>query len=259
MTTTDKAQVASGGEHHVRTDSVSSRPKKVLIVVANPTTNQLGWPVGFWAAELTHPYFELTERGVQVTIASPNGGKVEADALSDPRDESKWSSEDLISMGFFNTPELVAQLENTPAIGDVDPDQFDAIMIAGGQAPMTSYREDERVHHAVRTFYEAEKPVAVYCHGVAALVDLKLSDGSYLVTGKTVTGFSDVEEDYSDQAAGVQIMPWRLQPALQARGANYVSAGLFKAFAIRDGRLVTGQQQYSGRKVAEMVIAMLGV
>jgi putative intracellular protease/amidase len=259
MTSTDKAQVAGGSEHHVRNDSVSSRPKKVLIVVANPTTNQLGWPVGFWAAELTHPYFELTDRGVEVTIASPNGGKVEADALSDPRDESRWSSEDLISMGFFNTPELAAQLENTPAIGDVDLDQFDAIMIAGGQAPMFSYRDDARVHQAIRTFYEAEKPVAVYCHGVAALVDLKLSDGSYLVTGKTVTGFSDVEEDYSDEAAGVQIMPWRLEPELKARGANYVSAGLFKAFAIRDGRLVTGQQQYSGRKVAEVVIAMLGV
>jgi putative intracellular protease/amidase len=259
MTTTNKAQVVDSGEHHVRNDLVSSRPKRVLIVVANPTSNQHGWPVGFWAAELTHPYFELTERGVQVTIASPNGGKVEVDALSDPRDESRWSSEDLISMGFFNTPELVAQLENTPAIGDVDLDRFDAIMIAGGQAPMFSYRDDERVHHAVRTFYEAEKPVAVYCHGVAALVDLKLSDSSYLVTGKTVTGFSDVEEDYSDQAAGVQIMPWRLEPELKARGANYVSAGRFKAFAIRDGRLVTGQQQYSGRKVAEMVIAMLGV
>jgi putative intracellular protease/amidase len=99
----------------------------------------------------------------------------------------------------------------------------------------------------------------VYCHGVAALVDLKLSDDSYLVAGKTVTGFSDVEEDYSDQAAGMQIMPWRLQPELKERGANYISAGLFKAFAIRDGRLVTGQQQYSGRKVTQMVIDMLGV
>jgi putative intracellular protease/amidase len=79
------------------------------------------------------------------------------------------------------------------------------------------------------------------------------------VDGKTVTGFSDVEEDYSDAAAGVQVMPWRLEPALKERGANYVSAGLFKAFAIRDGRLVTGQQQYSGRRVAQIIIDMLGV
>jgi putative intracellular protease/amidase len=228
-------------------------------VVANPTTNQYGWPVGYWAAELTHPYFELSERGIEVTIASPDGGKVVADALSDPRDESKWSSEDLISMGFFNTPDLVSKLDDTPAIGDLDLDRFDAVMVAGGQAPMFSYRDNKELHRVIRTFYEAEKPVAVYCHGVAALVDLQLSDGTYLVTGKTVTGFSDTEEDYSDEAAGVEVMPWRLEPALRERGANYISAGLFKAFAIRDGRLVTGQQQYSGRKVAEMVISMLGV
>jgi putative intracellular protease/amidase len=259
MTGTDAEQVSGGASHHVRTDSVGSRPKRVLIVVANPTTNQYGWPVGYWAAELTHPYFALTERGIEATIASPDGGKVVADALSDPRDESKWSSEDLISMGFFNTPELTSKLDDTPAIADLDLDQFDAVMVAGGQAPMFSYRENQELHRVIRTFYEAEKPVAVYCHGVAALVDLQLSDGTYLVTGKTVTGFSDTEEDYSDKAAGVEVMPWRLEPALRGRGANYVSAGLFKAFAIRDGRLVTGQQQYSGRKVAEMVIEMLGV
>jgi putative intracellular protease/amidase len=259
MATDEKADVRGGTSHHMQTDSVRSTPPRVLIVVANPTTNQYGWPVGFWAAELTHPYYELTERGVEVTIASPAGGHVTADALSDPRDDSKWSSEDLISMGFLSTPELVAKLDDTPALDELDLSQFDAIMIAGGQAPMFSYRDDLRVHNAVRAFYEAEKPVAVYCHGVAALVDLKLSDGSYLVEGKTVTGFSDVEEEYSDAAAGVQIMPWRLEPTLKERGANYVSAGLFKSFAIRDGRLVTGQQQYSGRKVALMMIDMLGV
>ena len=93
----------------MRVDRVSSRPKQVLIVVANPATSTtLGWPVGFWGAELTHPYFELTQRGIVVTIASPDGGKVEMDALSDPRDESKWSADDLITTGFLNTPELAA-------------------------------------------------------------------------------------------------------------------------------------------------------
>jgi hypothetical protein len=83
-------------------------------------------------------------------------------------------------------------------------------------------------------------------------VDATLSAGSYLVAGKTVT------EDYSDKAAGTRIMSWRLEDALRERGANYVQAGLFKQFAVRDGRLITGQQQYSGRKVAQMVIAALG-
>jgi putative intracellular protease/amidase len=251
--------VAGGEDHRMRVDQVESRAKRVLIVVANPAINQHGWPVGFWAAELTHPYFELTERGVDVTIASPDGGPVEPDALSDPRDSSKWSAEDLISMGFFNTPELVEKLKTTPAIKDLDLREFDAIMVAGGQSPMFTYRKNKPLADAIRFMFEAERPVAAYCHGLAALVDLQLSDGTYLVANKTVTGFSDVEEDYGNKAAGVEIMPWRLEPVLKERGANYVSAGLFKAFAIRDGRLVTGQQQYSGRKVAQMVIEMLGL
>src|SRR6476660_1188994 len=111
MSEHDEAAVSGGAasNHHMQVDRVSETPKKVLIVVANPTvsTNN-GWPVGFWAAELTHPWYELTERGVEVTIASPGGGKVEFDALSDPRDPSKWSAEDLVSLGFVNSPDHMA-------------------------------------------------------------------------------------------------------------------------------------------------------
>jgi putative intracellular protease/amidase len=247
-------------EHHVKFDLVSSRPKKVLVVVANPTVSTtLGWPVGFWAAELTHPYYELTERGVEVTIASPDGGKVEFDGYSDPRDESKWSVEDLISMGFAHTPELMALLEDTPKLSDLDWDSYDALMIAGGQSPMFTFRDHEELKRAIAHFYEAEKPTAAYCHGTAALVDAKLSDGSYLVAGKTVTGFSNVEEDFGDAALGQAIMPWRVEDVLRERGANYIQGGLFAAFAVRDGRLITGQQQYSSRKVAHAVIEALGV
>jgi putative intracellular protease/amidase len=254
----EQAQVVA--DHHMRVDRVSSTPKRVLIVVANPSTSTtLGWPVGFWGAELTHPYYELTERGIEVTIASPAGGKVEMDSLSDPRDPSQWSAEDLITMGFVNTPALVELLEDTPRLADLDLDQFDALMIAGGQAPMFTYRENEDVKEAIRHFYESEKPTAIYCHGTAALADLKLSDGSYLVEGKTVTGFSNVEEDFSDSFVGQKVMPWRVEDVLRERGANYVQGGLFKAFAVRDGRLITGQQQYSGRKVAQMVIEAMGV
>lgn len=246
--------------HRMAVDLVHSRPKKVLMVVANPTvsTNN-GWPVGFWAAELTHPYFELTERGVEVTIASPEGGKVEFDNLSDPRDPSKWSSEDLISMGFVNTPELLALLDDTPKLADLNYDDFDALLICGGQSPMFTFPDNTDLQDAVKTFYEGEKITGAFCHGVSALVNVKLSDGEYLVKDKTLTGFSNVEEDFGNAAVGVEIMPWRLEDVLKQRGANYIQAGLFKAFSVRDGRLVTGQQQYSGREVAKIVIDMLGV
>jgi putative intracellular protease/amidase len=255
---TDSAALAS--DHHMRVDLVKSTPKRVLIVVANPATaTTTGWPVGFWAEELTHPYYELTERGAEVTIASPAGGKVDFDQLSDPRDPSKWSANDLISMGFVNTPELMALLDDTPKLDDLRVEDFDALMIAGGLSPMWTFRGNEPLQRKIVEFYEAEKPVAVYCHGTAALVDCKLSDGSYLVEGKTVTGFANVEEDYSDAFVGQQVMPWRVEDAFKERGANYVQGGRFKAFVVRDGRLITGQQQYSSRKVADALIEMLGM
>jgi putative intracellular protease/amidase len=246
--------------HHMAVDLVRATPKKVLMVVANPTvSSNNGWPVGFWAAELTHPHYELTERGIEVTIASPDGGKVEFDSLSDPRDESKWSAEDLISMGFIHTPERMALLENTPKLADLEPGDYDALLICGGQSPMFTFPDNADLQKTIKIFYEAEKITGAFCHGVSALINVKLSTGEYLVNGRTLTGFSNLEEEFGNQAAGVEIMPWRLEDVLRERGANYVQAGLFKAFAIRDGRLVTGQQQYSGREVARLVIDMLGV
>lgn len=257
MNSNTSKQVA---DHHMQPDLVSSKPKRVLIVVANPTTaTTVGWPVGFWGAELTHPYYELTERGIEVTIASPSGGKVVMDALSDPRDPSKWSANDLITMGFVNTPELMALLDKTPALADLNLDSYDALMVAGGLSPMWTYREDKDLQSTILHFYQAEKPIGIYCHGTSALADLKLPDGSFLVAGKTVTGFANIEEDYSDKFVGKKVMPWRIEDVLRQRGANYVQGGLFKAFVVRDGRLITGQQQYSGRKVAQAVIEALGV
>src|SRR5690348_1877659 len=214
---TQQAHVGAGtGTHHMAVDLVRSKPRKVLIVVANPAvSSNNGWPVGFWAAELTHPYYELTERGIDVTIASPDGGKVEFDNLSDPRDPSRWSAEDLISMGFIHTAELMRLLEDTPKLADLDWSTFEALLICGGQSPMFTFPDHADLQNAVKTFYESEKITGAFCHGVSALVNVRLSNGRYLVDGKTVTGFSNTEEDFGDVAAGVRIMPWRLEDALR--------------------------------------------
>jgi putative intracellular protease/amidase len=252
--------VSNVDSHHEVADITDpGRRPRVVMVVANPTTSTtLGWPVGFWAAELFHPYYEFSQKRYAVTIASPDGGRVEMDALSDPRDDSKWSADDLISMGAVNTPEITALLERTPALNELDLDAFDGIVVCGGQAPMFQFRDDEDLKRAIAHFYEANKPTAVLCHGTSGLLDVKLSDGSYLIDGKTMTGFANVEEDFSDAAVGRQVMPFRIEDEARARGANYIQAGLFKAFAVRDMNLITGQQQYSARKVAELVIEALG-
>jgi putative intracellular protease/amidase len=252
--------IASADTHHEAVDVTDpGRRPRILMVVANPgVSTTLGWPVGFWAAELFHPYYEFVQRRYEVTIASPEGGKVELDALSDPRDASKWSADDLISMGALHTPEVAALLEATPALRDLDLDAFDALVVCGGQGPMFQFRDHEDVKRALARFYETRRPTAALCHGTCALLDVRLSDGSYLIEGRTMTGFANVEEDFGDAAVGRQIMPFRIEDEARARGANFIQAGLFKAFAVRDMNLITGQQQYSGRRVAELVIAALG-
>lgn len=240
-------------------DTTRSTPTRVLMVVANPATSTtVGGPVGFWASELTHPYLAFREAGYEVEIASPDGGAVELDGFSDPRHESGYSADDLISMGFLATPPLAELLEDTPALAELELDRFDAIVVCGGQSPMFTFRENAALEAALRAFYEAEKPTAALCHGVSALLDVTLSDGSPLIAGKTITGFSNMEEDAVDGMFGTTVMPWRIEDVAGERGANFAVGGLWKGFAVRDGRLITGQQQYSGAKTADLVIQALG-
>lgn len=234
-------------------------PKRVLMVISNPAiSTTLGVSVGFWGAELTHAWHAFKEAGYDVTIASPNGGACQLDVWSDPRDESRYSRDDLLTMGFINTPELWAMVEQTPKLADLDLAAYDAIVVVGGQGPMFTFRGNADLERALRSFYESNRVTAALCHGVAALIDVQLSDGSYLIAGKTMTGFANVEEEYADAFVGRQVMPWRIEDAARERGANYIQAGRFKAFAVRDGRLITGQQQYSGAETARLVITAVG-
>ena len=233
--------------------------KRVLMVVANPSVSTtLGWPVGFWASELTHAWHEFTEVGYDTVISSPKGGKVELDSLSDPRDASGYSAHDVLSMGFLSTPRLAALLADTKSVDDVDPADYDAVFFAGGQSPMFTFRDDAALRSLIRDFHEGGKVVAVVCHGTAALLDVKLSDGSLLIKGKHITGFANSEEDFADQVVGKKVMPFRIEDEATKLGANFVAAPAFRPHAVRDGNLITGQQQYSGRAAALLVIEALG-
>ncbi|MCA9513926.1 MAG: type 1 glutamine amidotransferase domain-containing protein, partial [Myxococcales bacterium] len=165
-----------------------ARPKRVALVIANPATSTTtGWPVGFWWSELTHPYAEFREAGYEVEVFSPAGGACEADAMSDPRDASGYSATDLVSMGFIHTPALAALVADTPPVAAIDVDRFDAIVVAGGQAPMFSFEDATDLHAKFAAFYEAGKVACALCHGTAVLRYARLSSGEPLVRGKTVT------------------------------------------------------------------------
>jgi putative intracellular protease/amidase len=240
-------------------NTITSHPKRILMVVANPSVSTtVGGPVGFWASELTHAYYEFTEVGYQVDIASPKGGKVELDAFSDPRDSSGYSAHDILSMGFIHAPHLIALLDSTKSLDAVSVEDYNAIVVAGGQAPMFTFPTETKLHQLIAEFYETEKVTAALCHGTCALLYVKLSDGKPLIEGKTMTGFANVEEDFADNYIGQKVMPFRIEDEAKKLGANFITGGLFKAFVTRDGRLITGQQQYSGKATAEEVIKALG-
>jgi putative intracellular protease/amidase len=243
------------------------RPKRVAIVISNPAVSTtIGWPVGFWWAELTHPYFHFTEAGYQVGIFSPNGGRCQADAMSNPEDASQWQAEDVISRGYLHDAEFIKLVENTARVDEIDVDTYDALVVAGGQGPMFTFDTATNLHAKFVEFYEARKVTSALCHGVAILRYARLSNGEPLVNGKTLTGFANVEEDFSDQAVwdsgalprDAHVMPWRIEDELKALGANYIQAGLWKGFAVRDGNLITGQQNFSGTETAALVIEALG-
>lgn len=243
------------------TIDVHGSPKRVLMLASNPSVSPTtGWPVGFWWAELTHPYREFTEVGYQVTIASPDGGTLVPDGFSDPEDASGYSAHDLISLGFKRSPTHAALIEDTPALSEVDLADFDAVFLVGGQAPMVTFVDDERVHRLVADSLAAGKPTAVVCHATSVLLKACDADGRLLVEGRTWTGFANSEEAYADEFVGQRIQPfWIEEEARKIAGTNFIVASRFKPFAVRDGDLVTGQQQYSGAAAARLVIQALGV
>jgi putative intracellular protease/amidase len=236
------------------------RPKRIVIVASNPAVSeQTGWPIGFWWAELSHPFLEFTERGYEVDIASSDGGALKADSWSDPRDESGYSAEDLISLGFINSPAHMKLVEQSKPLADVSIEDYDGALFVGGQGPMYTFWNDERVHALVASFYQAGKVTAVICHATCALLKARLTDGRLLVEGKTWTGFANSEERFADDFVGQKIQPfWIEDEARKLENTNFIVNARFKPHAVRDGNLITGQQQYSGRTAARLVIEALG-
>ena len=232
---------------------------KILVVASNPAVSkQTGWPIGLWAAELTHPYLEFTTAGYEVEVASPDGGKLEFDAYSDPEHESGYSANDLISLGFKHSKKHMAMLESTRKLSDVKVDDYKAVFVVGGQGPMYTFRGNKAVQDVVVNFYAAKKPTALVCHGTTVLLEAKLPSGKLLVDGKKWTGFANSEEDIADKAVGQKIQPYRIEDeARKIKGTKFMVKPAFSSYAIADGNLVTGQQQNSGAEAARLVISML--
>jgi putative intracellular protease/amidase len=232
---------------------------KILMVASSPSTSkQTGWPIGFWAAELTHPLRVFQEAGYDVELVSTEGGDLMMDGYSNPTDASGYSAHDIITLGYMQKPEFNAMLKNTKKLTAVDAKNYDAIFLVGGQGPMYTYKGNTELQKLFVDFYESGKPSAAVCHSTTLLLETKTSNGELLVKGKTWTGFADAEEEFADQAVGMKIQPYRIEEeARKIAGTNFKVAAPFSSYAIADGNLITGQQQNSGAAAAELLVQML--
>lgn len=232
---------------------------KILMVASSPSVSeQTGWPIGFWAAELTHPLHIFQEAGYEVELASTQGGKIVMDGYSNPTDQSGYSAHDIITLGYMQKEWFNQMLENTKKMSEVNIVDYDAIFLVGGQGPMYTFRSNQALPNLFADFYESGKPSAAVCHSTTLLLEAKKSDGKLIIEGKTWTGFADAEEEYADKAVGQKIQPyWIETEARKLSNTNFKVASPFSSYAIEDGNLITGQQQNSSAAAARLVVQQL--
>lgn len=225
---------------------------RILLVVTNVDRYDTdpSHLTGLWLSELTHAYDLFAERGFEQTIVSPAGGKVPLEPRS-----LKFPNYDKSAKAWHDDPARMSLLDDTASPNQIDPADYDAIYFTGGHAVMFDFPGSEGLQRITREIYEQGGIVGAVCHGYCGLLDTKLSDGSYLVAGHNITGFSWREEVLAGVA---KIVPYNVEERMRERGARYSKALLpFVSNAVVDGRLVTGQNPGSAKETAAKVAALL--
>lgn len=220
--------------------------KKVLFVLtSHDTLGVTGKETGFYLPEVTHPLDVFTRAGLSADFVSPKGGKAPMTGID---------LQDPLNKAFLDNPALVAQVENTLHPAQVEPTQYDAIFYAGGHGTMWDFPDNEELSRIAAAIYSQGGVVGAVCHGPAALVNIQLSKGEYLVTGKTVTAFTNEEEEAVELT---DVVPFLLESKLIERGAVFTKAPNFQANVVVSDRLVTGQNPASAAGVGERMVELI--
>ncbi len=238
----------------------TERPKeKILIIASNGAiSTQTGWPIGAWYSEVTHPYWEFTQAGYEVEFASPEGGQISFDPYSDPEHESKLSASDLISLGFKKSADKTELVKNSKKVSAINASDYKAIFISGGLGPMQTMYKNSTIEKFVVSFYQSGKPVGIICHATSILLHAKLPSGKLIVEGKKWTGYSNLEEDILDNNVNKKVNAFRIEEeAKKIVKTQFSVAPPFVPYVVRDGNLVTGQQQSSGSEAAKVILDIL--
>jgi putative intracellular protease/amidase len=220
--------------------------KYVLFVLSSHgTLGETGEPTGFYLSEAAHPWKVLHDAGVKVDFMSPQGGEppVTGFYLSDSINKEFWENE-----------EVKEKLKNTITPGDVNPQKYAAIHFVGGHGTMWDFPDNPEIAEIAAKIYEQNGVVAAVCHGPAALVNVKLSDGSWLVDGKEVAAFTNEEEEVKNLTS---VVPFLLEDKLTERGAIHLEAGVWQPKVVVSERLITGQNPASAQEVGEKILEMI--
>jgi len=221
--------------------------KKVLMVLtSHDQLGNTGAKTGFWIEEFAAPYYLLKDAGVEITLASPAGGKPPIDpnsALADSVTEA--------TKRFDADKETQAVLSQTRKLADMNQGDFDAVFYPGGHGPLWDLTENKDSIALIESFLNAGKAVGVVCHASAVLINIKDKTGESVVKGKVVTGFSNDEE------AAVQltdVVPFLLEDELMKKGAEYQKVSIFEPFAVQDGLIISGQNPASSELTAQKLL-----
>jgi putative intracellular protease/amidase len=223
---------------------------KILIVLtSHDQLGNTGKKTGFWLEEFAAPYYVLADAGAVITLASPAGGQPPLDPKSD-----EPGAQTAATQRFRQDSSAQAALANTRKLSDISPDDYDAVFYPGGHGPLWDLAEDRHSIALIEAMYAADKPVAAVCHAPAVLRHARVADRSPLVMNKSVTGFSNTEEDAVQLSS---VVPFMLEDELKAKGAHYSRAADWQPHAVTDGKLITGQNPASSELVAKAVLELL--
>lgn len=224
---------------------------KILIVLtSHDQLGDTGRTTGFWLEELAAPYYAFTDAGAQIVLASPKGGQPPLDPKSN---EPDFQTD--LTRRFEADPAATAQLASTVRLDSVNQGDFDAVFYPGGHGPLWDLANDRHSIALIESFIAANKPVALVCHAPGVLRDVKAADGSPLVAGRKVTGFTNSEE------AGVgltEVVPFLVEDMLQAAGGRYSKGPDWGSYVVSDGLLITGQNPASSAETAAVLVKHLG-
>jgi len=223
--------------------------KVLIILTSHDQLGNTGKKTGFWLEEFAAPYYVLADAGAVITLASPKGGQPPLDPKSNEPDFQTEATE-----RFKKDRAAQTALANTVKLSEVSSVDYDAVFYPGGHGPMWDLAEDRQSIALIEAMFAAGKPVAAVCHAPAAFRHTKAPDGSPLVEGKSVTGFSNTEEDAVQLS---DVVPFLLEDELKAKGGNYSKADDWHPYVTTDGNLITGQNPASSELVAKAVLDRL--